>query len=698
MTFLNPLILIALAAAAIPLLLHLLNLRKLRTVDFSSLRFLQELQKSRIRRLKLKQLLLLLLRIGLVIFAVLAFARPALRSSSSLPGAHAAATAVILIDNSFSMTLRDDQGTRFTQAKQAALDIVEMLEENDEAYIVPMTDPKAAIGAQPTHNREVLRQTINGLGLNFRRADVGDALRAAATILDRSENINRELYIITDAQQSNARGEADSLKLFTGDTRIYLLPIGTNRGLNGSNLALDSIQILTSLFERDRPVELRAWVRNYGQRDVENATVSMYIEGNRVAQSGVGLKAGGNAVVELSAPPKRSGLVSGYIQVEGDDFDADNKRWFGFPVVERMRVAIAGSPENTTPLGLLLGLSGSTMVADRVAPSGIGGLDMGAYSTIILADVPVAPGDARRLAEFVEGGGGLVIYAGPATNRDQFNTTLGVSLGIGLGAPVTAADPSAPLTFGGVEKEHPIFSGVFDPANPGNMVESPQLSTMLPASGGESVIRLTNGSAFMSEFRKGRGRVVYVGAPPSGAWGNLATRGIFVPIALRSVLYVGATSDPFPQGTVGQPITVPLAAAQLPEQVKVIGPNKIEQFVPVRKYPSGASIQVETATEPGMYRVEAAGKEVALFAANMGSGESDLTPMTEEALQQAIGARMSNPENLRQLSPSGSDFGEAITQSRFGLELWKYMLALALLCAFAEMFVGRVPKTAEASA
>ncbi|KXK55191.1 MAG: hypothetical protein UZ07_CHB004002226 [Chlorobi bacterium OLB7] len=132
--------------------------------------------------------------------------------------------------------------------------------------------------------------------------------------------------------------------------------------------------------------------------------------------------------------------------------------------------------------------------------------------------------------------------------------------------------------------------------------------------------------------------------------------------------------------------------------MKVIGPNKIEQFVPVRKYPSGASIQVETATEPGMYRVEAAGKEVALFAANMGSGESDLTPMTEEALQQAIGARMSNPENLRQLSPSGSDFGEAITQSRFGLELWKYMLALALLCAFAEMFVGRVSKTAEASA
>ncbi|MCC7438250.1 MAG: VWA domain-containing protein [Armatimonadetes bacterium] len=698
MTFLNPLILIALAAAAIPLLLHLLNLRKLRTVDFSSLRFLKELQKSRIRRLKLKQLLLLLLRIGLVIFAVLAFARPALRSSSVLPGAHAAATAVILIDNSFSMTLRDDQGTRFTQAKQAALEVVEMLEENDEAYVIPMTDPKAAINAQPTSNREVLRQVVNGLGLNFRRADLDDALRAAASVLDRSENINREIYIITDAQRSNALGGSDSLKLFTGDTRIYLLPIGTNRGLAGSNLALDSIRVLTSLFERDRPVELRAWIRNYGQRDVENATVSMYIEGNRVAQLGVEVKAGGSAVVELSAPPKRSGLVSGHIQVEGDDFDSDNKRWFGFPVVERMRVAIAGSPENTAPLGLLFGLYGGAITADRVAPGGVGGLDMGAYSTIILADAPVGAADARRLAEFVEAGGGLVIYAGPSTNRDDFNTTLGVSLGIGLGAPITATDPSVPLTFGSVQKEHPIFSGVFDPANPGNMVESPELTTVLPASGGEGVIRLTSGGTFMSEFRRGRGRIVYVGAPPSGAWGSVATRGIFVPIALRSALYVGATSDPFPQGTVGEPITVPLAGAQLPGQVSVVGPNTIEQFVPVRQYPSGASIQVETATEPGIYRVRAAGKELALFAANMGSGESDLTPMTEEALQKAIGARMSNPANLRQLQPGRGGLGEAITESRFGLELWKYMLALALLCAFAEMFVGRVPKSAEASA
>jgi hypothetical protein len=75
MTFLNPLLLFGLAAAAIPVLLHLLNLRKLRTVEFSSVRFLKDLQKSSIRRIRIRQILLLIVRTLLIIAIVAAFSR-----------------------------------------------------------------------------------------------------------------------------------------------------------------------------------------------------------------------------------------------------------------------------------------------------------------------------------------------------------------------------------------------------------------------------------------------------------------------------------------------------------------------------------------------------------------------------------------------------------------------------------------------
>lgn len=686
MTFLNPFLLVALAAAAIPLLLHLLNLRKLRVVEFSSLRFLKELQKTRIRRLKLKQILLLLLRIGLVVFAVLAFARPALQGSAGLPGAHASTTAVILLDNSFSMEVRDEQGTRFKQAQQAASDIVDLLQESDEAYLVPMSDVKSAVGAEPMRSHEALKGAVNGMKLGYRRADLDDALRVAASLLDKSENLNKELYIITDAQRANAATAIDSLKIFGSATRVYLMPIGRGAA-GGNNLGLDSIRVLSSVFEVNKPVEVRAWVHNYGEESVENAPVSLYINNERLGQTSVTVEPGKTQAVDLTAPPKRAGLQGGHIEIGGDALDADNRRYFAFSVLDRMHVVIAGSPESANYLSLALGLAGSALTTERVAPGSLGGVDLSKASAVVVADANVS--DASRLAQYVQEGGGVVIYGGPSLERNSFNSGLGAALGIGLGAPI-GDGATTKLTFGNVEKEHPIFTGVFDPAKPGDVVESPQISQAVPSTGGETVMRLSNGSPFMSEYRRGRGRIIYVAVPPSTAWSDLPLKGIFVPIATRSVYYVGARGDAFPRTTVGENITVMLPArADLPDQVKVITPDGRDEFVPVRKFPSGSSITYDRATLPGLYRVSDGSKDLAIFTADMGSGESDLTPMEEDRLRSIVASKMTVPDNLTMLKPRGGDFGDSIVQSRFGLELWKYMLALALICAFAEMIVGR---------
>lgn len=688
MTFLNPFLLVALAAAAIPLLLHLLNLRKLRTVDFSSLRFLKELQKSRIRRLKLRQLLLLLLRIGLVVFAVLAFARPAVEGSIGLPGARASTTAVILLDNSYSMEVRDAGGVRFKAAQRAALDVIELLQEGDEAYLVPMTDVRAAAGVEPTRNREALRNAVNAMQYGYRRADLNDALRMAASLIDGSENLNKEVYIITDAQRSNVVG-SDSLKVFAADVRVYLLPIGTGAVPAGTNLGLDSLRVLSSVFEVGKPIEVRAWVHNYGGDDVAGVPVSLLLNGERTAQGSVSVPAGASVAIDLAGAPKRPGLQGGSVELAADALDADNRRYFAFPVLGAMRVAVAASPQTRDYLSLALTLAGSNVNVRNVAPDGLAAVDLAGVEAVVLSDATVR--DAARLAQFVEDGGGLVIFGGPGLDRNAFNSGLGASLGIALGAPLVA-DAGKPLVFGSVEREHPIFNGVFDPARPGT-VESPKIAQAVPSAGGETIIRLSGGQPFMSEFRRGRGRVVYIGAPASQAWSDLPLKGIFVPLATRSVLYVGARGDLFPRTIVGENVTVPLPArANLPTQVRVAGPGGHDEFVPVRRYPSGASITYDRAGAPGVYRVLAGSEELALFSADMGNGESDLRPMPPDELQQAVAARMAAPERFSVLNPSGGDFADAITESRFGLELWKYMLGLALLCAFAEMLVGRTAK------
>lgn len=687
MAFLNPFVLVALAAASIPLLLHLLNLRKLRKVEFSSLRFLKELQKSRIRRVKLKQYLLLLLRTLLIVFAVLAFARPVLEGTSGLPGARAAGTAVVIVDNSVSMLVKDDGGGRLRQAKKIASDIVNELQEGDEAVILPLTDPGSALERGVSRNRETLLRDIDNLETGYGEALLSDALAVATDMLEEAQNLNREIYLIGDGQAINLEGLNDAPIVVDRGTRVRVIGLGSADDIP-VNIGIDSVRIMSSILEADKPLEIRAWITNYGDEPVEDATTAMYIEDSRMAQSTITLEPGESAVIDLAAPPKRSGFLGGYIEVEGDNLEEDNRRYFAFRIVDGSRVAVIASPESRRFLDLALGLSG-LLRPQYIAPNALGSVDLSNYPAVVLADAgPFSPGDGSRLAGYVERGGGLVIWGGPSIDPGRFNTAFG-QLRLSVGTPVIRTDAEGPLQFSHVEKEHPVFAGVFEGAATAGRVESPSIMRALPAAAGEPVISMTNGLPFMTELRRGKGRVVYVAVPPSSGWSDLPMRSIFVPIAVRSVLYVGASGEEYQEFTVGENVLIVLPFRNdLPEQVQIVRPDGADSYVPIRNYESGVTVGYDGATEPGIYKVLAAGKEVARFAVNMDGREGDLRPMDEEILTDRIASKMEEPDNLAMIS-GNSDIGDMVLQSRIGLELWRYMLGLALLCAFLEMIVGR---------
>ena len=123
LTFLNSAILFGLTAVAIPILIHLFTRQKTKTILFSSLKFLKELQKQKIRRLKIRQILLLILRTLLILVLIFAFARPTLRnsgSSSLLAGAQL--TAVIIFDNTLSMGREFEGQKLFSNSGERTID------------------------------------------------------------------------------------------------------------------------------------------------------------------------------------------------------------------------------------------------------------------------------------------------------------------------------------------------------------------------------------------------------------------------------------------------------------------------------------------------------------------------------------------------------------------------------------------------
>ena len=80
---LNVLMLVGLAGVAIPILIHLLNRRRYNVVDWGAMQFLQISEATR-RRIMIEELLLMLLRMGLIAILVLALASPFARQPGVL--------------------------------------------------------------------------------------------------------------------------------------------------------------------------------------------------------------------------------------------------------------------------------------------------------------------------------------------------------------------------------------------------------------------------------------------------------------------------------------------------------------------------------------------------------------------------------------------------------------------------------------
>ncbi len=145
MTFVFPLLLAGLLAAGVPIFLHLIARDKPRTLPFPAFRFLIQKHKTNQRKVRLRNLLLLLLRMGLIAALCLALARPRLFQQTWNMSSERPIDAVLLFDTSASMEYQSSDGrTRIDEAKRRALELLAELPEGSRALIVDSAETRAA--------------------------------------------------------------------------------------------------------------------------------------------------------------------------------------------------------------------------------------------------------------------------------------------------------------------------------------------------------------------------------------------------------------------------------------------------------------------------------------------------------------------------------------------------------------------------
>ncbi len=693
MTFLNPLYLFWLAAASIPVILHLLNLRRTRVVEFSTISFLQELQKSKIRKLKIRQILLLILRTLLIILIVLAFARPALRGSFAGFGGQARTSAVIILDNSYSMSASDEHGSYVNTAREKARALLDMLEPGDDAVLLRTAD----LPAEPPQ----LTSVIASVGSDIDDTEVGyahrpllDALTMSRIILEQSLNVNKEVYILTDMQRTIFPGDTTNaaLRLFSQDTRIFLFPVGEQAV---SNAAVVSAEVKNNLIQKGRPVTLTAIVRAFGDHDLQDALVSVYLNGTRVAQQTVDVKAGGTGTVTFTVIPNVVGPVSGYVELEDDALPEDNRCPFGFTVPDKIRVLLAASDVNDTRF-VSLALSPGQSSEGVVKPVTIAIKDIDRYSlenydaVYLFGTDGLSTSARRRLVQYVRNGGGLFFFPSGNGNppSEEFLRAIDVSLS---GTSFGEDGAEGYLRFGKIDFDHALFEGLFtNTRNARPSIESPRVFRALglgstPAS--RTIISLGNGSPFLLETTLGKGRVLVMASCPVFSQTDLPLRGVFVPLVNRAAFYLSAQGERQDILHPGQSLDVVINNPGTGGAVfELVAPDNTVIKLKPRVTPSGMHFSLRHFNQPGMYSLRAGNRTLRMFPVAIDPAESNTARLDKDEAGKVLAASGVYPVTT---FAGSTDVRRAVKEARYGVELWKLFLVLALICAGAEMLIAR---------
>ncbi len=682
MTFLNPALLFGLLAAVIPILIHLFNKRKLEKIEFSTLKFLKELQKTKIKKIKLKQWLLLLLRTLIIIFLVGAFSRPAIKSVSAAGAASSAkSSGVFIIDDTPSMGIVGSNGTYFSKALHIAKETLDNYQDGDEIEIIKLSSPERSVKfTSPTAASNYLDNiTPSNAESNF-----SSAINTALSFLEASPNINKEIYLFSDLQKTSAV-ISDSIKGDAGknnNINFYLADINKNDIKNNSLL---NIKLSNQIFELNK--EIKFTLTAAGEQG--ESVVSVFINGIRSAQKRINFSKGLVVNNSFKITLTQTGLLGIKAELEDDSFNYDNSTYEAIFVPPQINAAIFYSSLSEIEfLKLaLLPESNKTLNLKVINWNQINSINLNNFDVLILTDIKQSPNN-RKIVDFVESGKGIIIFPTNGTSIEGYNQLAQL-----LNLPkaekiIESKEPQSINGFDKIDFEHLIFDNLFGEKK--KNIPSPEIYKYVKFNN-KSIMRriigLKDGSFFLAE-KINKGKIILFNTFPALNWSSFPLSGLFAPLLYRSVVYSAQPLLKERKYIVGQSIPVNVSQVSIPI-LEIVTPKNENEKVDLTKQ-SGRIFLYKNTFTPGIYKFMNEGKLIDFAVVNPVTSESKIN-------------YFENDEFISKLEEAGYKFNfivlnekdnpdEIISQARFGIELWKYLLIAAFVLAVIEMLVARNSK------
>jgi len=666
-----PFFLLGLLALAVPIVIHLFELRKPKKALFSNTSFIQEVKLVTARQQKLKHLLILLARLGFVLFLVLMFCQPFLPAPKQEQRGGEAVK--VLLDTSPSMQVQgEDEQSAFDKAVEEARDIPLAYSASTSFELVN----KSSVLLAASLYRDALEQ----LSISGQTAPVKGTVNK---LFDQERNgLQGQTYIFSDFQKNDFSPQL--LTQFDTAQQVFLVPLA---GKESKNVYVDSLSLEDAFVRTDADISMRIRLHNGGSVAANECQVKVFIGERQAASFQASVEAGGSSTTTVRVRLANTDLQKCRIEVEDFPITFDNTYYFTLQAAPKIRIT-----ELATGNGPAQRLYGNEPLFDYTlsSSSNVNYQLLGAANLVLLQEVSrVDAGLRENLREAVQKGKTLVIVP-PANPADkQTYNALFRDLGLGPiqwepapnGRPVLR-DVAAP------NAQNPFFRDVFAQQNRPPVM--PKAAPVLRWSrSGTEVLRMRDGEAFLAGFPSGQGMVYLFSTPFSGGYSDFTKHALFVPVMYRLAMQ-SYHNDQQPAYRLNQR-TLALAVeggVGGSERVYKLVKDSLT-FIPAQRVQAGElRFDVPPGMQtPGFYRLVRDERPITTLAFNFDKRESDLSHYSAQELRVMIGP---NRPNIRVYDANGREsVAQQYKAERVGTPLWRYCLALALACLLIEVLLLR---------
>jgi len=648
--FLNPWMLFFLPAVGVPIIIHLLNRHRVETIEWGAMYLLCKVIIVRARQLRLEDILLMLLRCLIILLVLLALARPTTKMLSVLRKPDTGV--LIALDNSMSMSHRPGVASRFDKGIDRVREILRTVEPGRPVIVVTLASQPQVLLRTTAFDPGQTEALLEPLSPTHEPLNLETGLRELNQLVKEIKAPRREVHLVTDGQAVTFAHLSDkaqsALQQLSNSSDVFLC---TLPGMGQDNAAVTQLDLSSGVLRAGAIARFRATVVNHSPTAQDAGELSLLMQTQVVDRQFVGhLAPGQRTAVHLYAPLERAGTIRLAARLNDDALALDDSRHALIDVRSVLRVLCVDGDtgDNRGAAYVATALAPSSLEHTEVRPlvdiipwTALPTISLADYHVVVLVNVPEIPEDrALALHRYVEGGGGLMLFAGSNVKPQSLNHRFLAANSSLLPGEIVVMDDRARGTSEALPidlalTDHPIAQPLREfPAELLSVIRIQQWLRIRPSADAAPVLYLAGGDALVLERRVGRGKVLLVTTAIDRSWSNFGINPAFPVLLQQAVTHLVRAPHEQPI-TAPEPLVLPLPQMTVGQEVKVISPDGSEHASTAEMRGGEIVVESEPLAVAGFYEVVAADTPLTV-AANVAHAESDVKVMQPEEMESAM--------------------------------------------------------------